>query len=166
VTLKEVIDEVGADTTKFIFLTRRSDSHLEFDLETAKVQSSENPVFYVQYANARINSIFAHAREKAIPVDDFSYADLNALSLPDELRIIKKLLTYPMVLALSPTNPQNNVYLQELAGMFHPYYNRSKFVTGPRTDRSETCTVRSGKDCTQRRARTNRDNRSGKDVKR
>ena len=68
VTLKEVIDEVGADTTKFIFLTRRSDSHLEFDLETAKAQSSENPVFYVQYANARINSIFAHAREKAIPV--------------------------------------------------------------------------------------------------
>jgi arginyl-tRNA synthetase len=132
VTLKEVIDEVGADTTKFIFLTRRSDSHLEFDLETAKTQSSENPVFYVQYANARINSIFAHAREKAIPVDDFSTTDLNALSLPEELRIIKKLLTYPMVFegAVNAHEPHRiTFYLQELAGMFHPYYNRCKVVT-------------------------------------
>jgi arginyl-tRNA synthetase len=132
VTLKEVIEEVGADTTKFIFLTRRSDSHLEFDLETAKVQSSENPVFYVQYANARINSIFAHAGEKAIAVDDFSSADLNALSLPEELRIIKKLLTYPMVFegAVNAHEPHRiTFYLQELAGMFHPYYNRCKVVT-------------------------------------
>ena len=132
VTLKEVIDEVGADTTKFIFLTRRSDSHLEFDLEMAKTQSSENPVFYVQYANARINSIFAHAREKAIPVDDFSTTDLNALSLPEELRIIKKLLTYPMVFegAVNAHEPHRiTFYLQELAGMFHPYYNRCKVVT-------------------------------------
>jgi arginyl-tRNA synthetase len=132
VTLKEVIDEVGADTTKFIFLTRRSDSHLEFDLETAKAQSSENPVFYVQYANARINSIFAHAREKAIPVDDFSATGLNALSLPEELRIIKKLLTYPMVFegAVNAHEPHRiTFYLQELAGMFHPYYNRCKVVT-------------------------------------
>jgi arginyl-tRNA synthetase len=132
VTLKEVIDEVGADTTKFIFLTRRSDSHLEFDLETAKAQSSENPVFYVQYANARINSIFTHAREKAISVGDFSEADLNALSLPEELRIIKKLLTYPMVFegAANAHEPHRiTFYLQELAGMFHPYYNRCKVVT-------------------------------------
>jgi arginyl-tRNA synthetase len=132
VTLKEVTDEVGADTTKFIFLTRRSDSHLEFDLETAKVQSSENPVFYVQYANARINSIFTHAREKAIAVDDFSDIDLNALSLPEELRIIKKLLTYPMVFegAVNAHEPHRiTFYLQELAGMFHPYYNRCKVVT-------------------------------------
>ena len=132
VTLKEVTDEVGADTTKFIFLTRRSDSHLEFDLETAKAQSSENPVFYVQYANARIHSIFTHAREKAIAVDDFSDTDLNVLSLPEELRIIKKLLTYPMVFegAVSAHEPHRiTFYLQELAGMFHPYYNRCKVVT-------------------------------------
>jgi arginyl-tRNA synthetase len=132
VTLKEVTDEVGADTTKFIFLTRRSDSHLEFDLETAKAQSSENPVFYVQYANARINSIFTHALEKAIAVDDFSDTDLNVLSLPEELRIIKKLLTYPMVFegAVNAHEPHRiTFYLQELAGMFHPYYNRCKVVT-------------------------------------
>ena len=66
VTLREVMEEVGADTTKFIFLTRRPDSHLEFDLEVAKTQSAENPVFYVQYANARINSIFSNANEKGI----------------------------------------------------------------------------------------------------
>ena len=91
VTLKEVIDEVGADITKFIFLTRRPDSHLEFDLETAKAQSSENPVFYVQYANARINSIFKHAQEKGIAFDAFAGDDLDPLKTAEELRIIKKL---------------------------------------------------------------------------
>jgi len=89
VTLREVIEEVGADTTKFIFLTRRPDSHLEFDLEVAKAQSSENPVFYVQYAHARINSIFAHAREKGIQTDLLSDAELSLLSQHEELRIIK-----------------------------------------------------------------------------
>jgi arginyl-tRNA synthetase len=132
VTLKEVIDEVGADTTKFIFLTRRSDSHLEFDLETAKAQSSENPVFYVQYAYARINSIFMHAREKAAQTGNFSDADLGVLIVPDELRMIKKLLAYPMVFegAVHAHEPHRiTFYLQELAGMFHPYYNKCKVVT-------------------------------------
>jgi arginyl-tRNA synthetase len=131
VTLKEVIDEVGADTTKFIFLTRRPDSQLEFDLETAKAQSSENPVFYVQYANARINSIFAHARERGISVEALCDADLNTLTAPEELRIIKKLLTYPMIFegAVNAHEPHRvTFYLQELAGMFHPYYNKHKVV--------------------------------------
>ncbi len=132
VTLREVIDEVGADTTKFIFLTRRPDSHLEFDIEAAKTQSSENPVFYVQYANARINSIFAHAREKNIPVGTLCDADFSGLSVPDELRLIKKLLMYPMVFegAANAHEPHRiTFYLQELAGMFHPYYNKCKVVS-------------------------------------
>jgi len=132
VTLREVIDEVGADTTKFIFLTRRPDSHLEFDIEVAKTQSAENPVFYVQYANARINSIFAHAREKNIPVGTLCDADLSGLSVPDELRLIKKLLMYPMVFegAANAHEPHRiTFYLQELAGMFHPYYNKCKVVS-------------------------------------
>jgi arginyl-tRNA synthetase len=132
VTLREVIEEVGADTTKFIFLTRRPDSHLEFDLEVAKAQSSENPVFYVQYAHARINSIFAHAREKGIRTDVFSDSDLSLLSNPEELRIVKKLLTYPMVFegAVKAHEPHRiTFYIQELSSMFHPYYNKYRIIT-------------------------------------
>ena len=132
VTLKEVIDEVGADTTKFIFLTRRPDSHLEFDLEVAKAQSAENPVFYVQYANARINSIFSHAKEQGINIEKPDDADLSLLSLPEEIRIIKKLLSYQMIFegAVIGHEPHRiTFYLQELAGMFHPYYHKHKVVT-------------------------------------
>ena len=132
VTLKEVIDEVGADTTKFIFLTRRPDSHLEFDLEVAKAQSAENPVFYVQYANARINSIFSHAKEQGINIEKPDDADLSLLSLPEEIRIIKKLLAYQMIFegAVIGHEPHRiTFYLQELAGMFHPYYHKHKVVT-------------------------------------
>jgi len=132
VTLKEVMDEVGADTTKFIFLTRRPDSHLEFDLELAKAQSSENPVFYVQYANARINSIFAHAKEQGINIERLQDAYFSLLSLPEEMRIIKKLLSYQMVFegaAIAHEPHRITFYLQELAGMFHPYYHKYKVVT-------------------------------------
>jgi arginyl-tRNA synthetase len=131
VSLKDVIEEVGADTTKFIFLTRRPDSHLEFDLEVAKAQSSENPVFYVQYAYARINSIFAHALEKDIDTGELSESDLSVLSCSEELRIIKKLLIYPMIFegAVNAHEPHRiTFYLQELAGMFHPYYNKYRVV--------------------------------------
>ena len=132
VTLREVINEVGPDITKFIFLTRRPDSHLEFDLDVAKEQSSENPVFYVQYANARINSIFKHAREKNIETEDLDRADLSILTNPDEIRIMKKLLMYTMVFegAASAYEPHRiTFYLQELAGIFHPYYNRQRIIT-------------------------------------
>jgi arginyl-tRNA synthetase len=132
ITLQEVINEVGGDTTKFIFLTRRPDSHLEFDLETAKEQSAENPVFYVQYANARIHSIFSHAGERGMDTTSFDGVDLGLLSTPEELRIIKKLLTYPITFegaVISHEPHRITFYLQELAGLFHPYYNRYKVVT-------------------------------------
>ncbi len=132
VTLREVMDEVGPDTTKFFFLTRRPDSHLEFDLEAAKAQSSENPVFYVQYANARINSIFAHAREKEINTDRLHDTDIKLLSANEELRIIRKLLLYPMIFegAVNAFEPHRiTFYLQELSGMFHPYYNKYRVVS-------------------------------------
>ena len=132
VTLREVMDEVGSDTTKFIFLTRRPDSHLEFDLEVAKEQSAENPVFYVQYANARINSIFVRAGEKGMDAAGVEGADLGLLSMPEERRIIKKLLTYPMTFegaVLSHEPHRITFYLQELAGLFHPYYNKYKVIT-------------------------------------
>lgn len=132
VSLREVIDEVGADTAKFIFLTRRSDSHLEFDLEVAKAQSAENPVFYVQYANARINSIFANAKIKGSDTTGLAEADLGLLSMQEELRIIKKLLSYPVIFegAVTAHEPHRiTFFLQEIAGMFHPYYHKYKVVT-------------------------------------
>lgn len=131
VTLREVIEEVGPDTAKFIFLTRRPDSHLEFDLEVAKTQSAENPVFYVQYANARINSIFSNANEKGIDADKLADADFTLLTQNGELRIIKKLLMYPMIFegALNNYEPHRiTFYLQELSGLFHPYYNKHRVL--------------------------------------
>ncbi|MGC8938477.1 MAG: arginine--tRNA ligase [Thermodesulfovibrio sp.] len=124
VTLREVMDEIGADTTRFIFLTRKSDSHLEFDIEVAKKQSQENPVYYVQYAHARINSIF----EKAQLNPQKFYPELFN---EDELRIIKKLLLYPMIFELSVQMREPHritFYLQELAALFHSYYHKYRVI--------------------------------------
>jgi arginyl-tRNA synthetase len=133
VTLREVVNEVGADITKFIFLTRRADSQLEFDIEVAKEQSAENPVFYVQYAFARISSIFRQAMEKGIGRGERPFAqDLYLLKEDEELSIIKKLLQYSMVLegaALSCEPHRITYYLQELAGMFHSYYNKHRVIS-------------------------------------
>ena len=147
IALREVIDDIGPDTTKFLFLTRRSDSHLEIDIEVAKAQSSENPVFYVQYANARINSIFEKAKESGqlsttdttpcFPLNKGGIkggcADFNGELLNDEeMGIIKKLLLYPMMFrnaALLHEPHRITFYLQELAGMFHPYYHKYKVIS-------------------------------------
>jgi len=136
VTLSDVVELVGADTTKFIFLTRKADSHLDFDLDVVTAKSAENPVFYVQYANARINSILENARSRGITPETSGDADLSVLVLEEELSLIKKLLTYPMVLegAVRNYEPHRITYfLQELAGMFHPYYHRHKVVTEDET---------------------------------
>lgn len=132
VTLEEVMEEVGADTTKFIFLTRRHDSQLSFDLEVAKAESSENPVFYIQYANARISSIFRKAAEEGVSTDGLEKADLSPLTDNDELRLIRKLLSYRMTLegaALAREPHRLTFYLQELAGIFHPFYKHHRVLT-------------------------------------
>ena len=128
VTLSDILDLVGPDTTKFIFLTRKADSHLDFDLDVVTATTAENPVFYVQYANARINSIIANAAEKGISEDN---ADLSRLSESAEISLIKKLLTYPMVLegAARSFEPHRiTFYLQELAAMFHTYYHNHRVI--------------------------------------
>ncbi len=128
VTLSDIMDLVGPDTTKFIFLTRKADSHLDFDLDVVTATTAENPVFYVQYANARVNSIIANAMEKGISAAD---ADLSRLTEPAEISLIKKLLTYPMVLegAARSFEPHRiTFYLQELAGMFHTYYHNHRVI--------------------------------------
>ena len=135
ITLKDVMEEVGADTTKFMFLTRKADSHLDFDLEVAKAASAENPVYYVQYAYARINSIQRHAAEKGFIEPQAGTGavdvDLSPLSEPEEQRLIKKILLYPAVFeaAVYAREPHRiTFYLQELAGIFHPYYNKHRIV--------------------------------------
>ena len=90
VTLKEVIDEVGKDAARYNFLMRRSDSHLDFDLELAKRQSSENPVYYVQYAHARICSIMRNADERGYKMPAYDEVDLSFLTLPEEINLINK----------------------------------------------------------------------------
>ena len=129
VTLSDIMELVGADTTKFIFLTRKADSHLDFDLDVVTATSAENPVFYVQYANARISSILANAQEQGLEVGHD--ADLSQLAAPEELGLIKKLLMYPMVLenAARSFEPHRiTFYLQDLAGMFHTFYHNHRVI--------------------------------------
>lgn len=132
VTLREVIDEVGKDACRFFFLMRKSDAHLDFDLELAKKQAPENPVFYVQYAHARICSIIKHAKEQEIELPKTGNVNIKCLSLKEELDIIKKLASFPDMVRGSATAMEPHritFYLQELAGMFHPYYNKNRVVT-------------------------------------
>ncbi len=131
VTLRDVMDEVGADITKFIFLTRKADSHLDFDIAVAKEQSSENPVFYVQYAFARISSIFRQAGEKGIDIPAPVDADLTSLQ-EEDIGLIRKILYYPIVFegAVRSCEPHRiTYYLQELASAFHSYYYKHRVIS-------------------------------------
>ncbi len=131
VTLREVVDEVGADAAKFFFLMRRADSHLDFDLELAKEQSADNPVYYVQYAHARIASLFRVAQERHIPVPSMKDVDPNILLDEDSLGLIKRLSHYPSVVAGSATALEPHrmtIYLQELAAQLHSYYNKHRIL--------------------------------------
>jgi arginyl-tRNA synthetase len=131
VTLREVVNEVGADAAKFFFLMRRSDSHLDFDLDLAKQQSSDNPVYYVQYAHARLSSLFRVAQSRGIPIPSVDDVDDSLLLNPDELRLMKQLSCYPGVVegsarALEPH--RLTFYLQELAGHLHTYYYKHRVL--------------------------------------
>lgn len=134
VSLREVLEEVGTDAARFFFLMRKSDSHLDFDLELAKKESSENPVFYVQYAHARISSIFDQARQTGLDVDRAMLRDvrLERLEQPEELELIKTVVQYPDVVeeSVRELEPHRVVfYLLELAGEFHRYYNRFRVIS-------------------------------------
>ena len=128
IELREVVSEVGKDASRFLFLTRRSESQLDFDIEVAKRQSMDNPVFYVQYAHARACSMARKAAEAGIegPCTD---AELSRLTLPEELAIMRHLAIYPELLlsAAQAHEPHRlTTYLQELAATFHGYFTRYK----------------------------------------
>ena len=99
VSLQEVVDEVGRDATRFIFLTRRADAQLDFDLELAKRQTLDNPVFYVQYGHARLARILEKAAEAGAPAPRFDAETLAVLTAPEELDLVRRVLSFPDMVA-------------------------------------------------------------------
>jgi arginyl-tRNA synthetase len=132
VTVDELVDEVGADAMRFFFLMRKADSQIEFDLDLAKKQSQENPVYYVQYAHARLCSIERQAQELGMePGSPDEAAVLALLTAPEELALLKSMAAYPELVegAARDLAPHRIVfYLMELAGQFHSYYNKRKVL--------------------------------------
>jgi arginyl-tRNA synthetase len=131
ITLREVLDEVGKDAARYIFLTRRSDSPLDFDLDLAKKQSNENPVYYVQYAHARVCSVLGVAGSQGIDVEDLDLKTIHRLTLPEERRLLKHLMEYPEEVdqAAMKLEPHRlPFYLAELAAQFHYYYNQHRII--------------------------------------
>jgi arginyl-tRNA synthetase len=129
VTLRDVIDEVGADVTRFIMLTRKNDVALDFDLAKVLDQSKDNPVFYVQYANARINSVLRRAREAGMAVTDadLAAADVTRLAHPSELALAAKIAEWPRLVEIAARgNEPHRVafYLYELASDLHGHWNK------------------------------------------
>jgi arginyl-tRNA synthetase len=122
----ELFEEVGPDVIRFFFLMRKADSQLEFDLDLATKESQENPVFYVQYANARLSSIQKKAMEKNITRIPLQEVSLEKLALPEELKMLKALAAYPELVesASLDLSPHRIIFfLMDLAGQFHSYYN-------------------------------------------
>ncbi len=131
ITLREVIDEVGSDACRFFFLIRRCDSQLDFDLELAKQQSTDNPVYYVQYAHARVCSINRNAAESGVAQPQTGAVDLIKLELEEELALAKQLARFQEMIvgAAQHYEPHRVVfYLQDLAAQFHSYYNRQRVL--------------------------------------
>jgi arginyl-tRNA synthetase len=131
ITMREVIDEVGVDAAKFFFLMRDSRTHLDFDLELAKQRSADNPVYYVQYAHARIASLWRMAAARGIACPRAEEADLAVLTDPDELAVIRKLSAYPDILQTSAAafEPHRmTYYLQQLAALLHTFYNKHRIL--------------------------------------
>ncbi|MFH1155915.1 MAG: arginine--tRNA ligase [Pseudomonadota bacterium] len=134
VTLKDIVDEVGKDAARFLFLSRSYESGLDFDLEVAKKQTSENPVYYVQYVHARIHGILMKAREEGgISGDESSWiSQVSRLIEPEELKLLKVLGAFPEVVerCARTLHPHGIfTYLMSLAALFHAYYNRHKVIT-------------------------------------
>ena len=132
VTLRDLIDEVGRDATRYFFLMRKPDSQLVFDIDLAKQQSLDNPVYYVQYAHARICSIFENGAEKGFVVPALPDVHVDKLETAEEMTLIKILALFPEVVEGSAVNCEPHRvtnYLQELAGEFHSFYNRNRVIT-------------------------------------
>jgi len=134
-TLEELLDDVGTDAAKFFFNMRAAGSHLEFDVALAKEQSEKNPVYYVQYAHARIASILRFAIQEGLAITESQDVPLDVLEHPEEQRLIKLLLRLPQVVerstaALAPHHICE--YLREVAAQFHKFYHDCRIVGSPK----------------------------------
>ncbi len=128
VTLRELRQEVGKDAARFFYVMRKSDQHLDFDLDLAKSQSNDNPVYYVQYAHARVCSVLAQWDGE---IDDLVEASTEALSGPAELALLQKLIDFPDTVEMAAKEFSPHLiafYLRELASEFHSYYNSTRFL--------------------------------------
>ncbi len=137
ITLNDVIDEVGVDACRFFFLARSADSQMDFDLELAKKESSENPVYYVQYAHARVASILRLAQEEDI---DFSEGDVSLLKEESEKALIRLMLQLPEIIEFSARmlEPQNLPhYAQDLATAFHSFYKLCRVISKENIEQSK-----------------------------
>ncbi len=132
VTLRELMDEVGTDAARYFFCARTLDSQMDFDIDLAKKQSSDNPVYYIQYANARIHSLFQQAKEAGVTWDaQFKDTDFTALQEECELDLIKKMENYRQLLAGAAAEraPQRVAkYAYELAALFHHFYRECRIL--------------------------------------
>ena len=131
VTLTELIEEVGRDAARFFFIMRSNDSQLDFDMDLAKSRSNENPVYYIQYAHARICSIFKQAAEAGIGLRDIKQISLQELAGEPEINLIKKLGELPEeISAAARERAPHRIarYAHELAGLFHAFYNQCRII--------------------------------------
>ena len=128
VSLRELRDEVGNDATRFFYVLRKSDQHLDFDMELAKSRTNENPVYYIQYAHARVCSVFAQCHADAASLIG---ADLSQLVAEAELALLQKLAEYPDIVQSAARELSPHLiafYLKDLAALFHSYYNGTRFL--------------------------------------
>ncbi|RKZ31309.1 arginine--tRNA ligase [bacterium] len=131
VTLREIVDDVGVDVARFFFIARRMEAHLDFDLDLARKESDENPVYYIQYAHARISNILEFAKNKGIDPKSADRKELEALTEPEELLLARKLAIWPHILRKSAEEMSPHYicfYLLELARLFHPFYSKYRVV--------------------------------------
>lgn len=132
VTLEELVEEVGRDAARYFFVMRSPDSHLEFDLDLAKSQTNDNPVFYIQYAHARICSILRQLQEQGRSLPQVDAIDAAVLTEQAELDLLRKLADFPteIVAAAEHMSPHRIArYLHDLAGLFHSFYNSHRVIT-------------------------------------
>ena len=128
ITLRELVEEVTAEAARFFYINRKADQHLDFDLDLAKDQSKDNPLYYIQYAHARICSVLrkSHLKEKEIGL-----SDIDLLDSDKEIEIQKMLKQYPELIGRAALSSEPHLicyYLKDLAGIFHSYYNTEKFI--------------------------------------
>ena len=131
VTLSDLVNEVGPDAARFFYVMRRSDQHLEFDLDLATSQNNENPVYYVQYAHARIASVFRQCEQRGLPIGTLASSNSSALGQPAERRLAFLLWQYPELLLTASRGREPHLvtqFLRDLATEFHGYYNGTKIL--------------------------------------